>query len=484
MDIEPRLAELERAARSLEIDTGTRAAQLAKVSAYAERFLDRVETDPVYMFDRDDDEAFSALTPREEPGNLDDALELIRRHVDGSGVHIGSPRFFAFIPSGGLYTSALGDFLAAATNRYAGTRFSGPGATRLDRLVVRWFADQFGYPAEAEGDLTSGGSVAGLSAIVAAREAQGLKSADFARAVVYTSAMTHHSLAKALRIAGLGECTVRDVPLDAGFRIHPIALERLIKQDRAAGSKPWLIVATAGTTDLGAVDPLGAIADLAASHELWCHVDAAYGGAFVLSPSGRERLAGIERSDSLVVDPHKGLFLPFGSGLVLVRDGRKLIDAFYARAPYLQDFTAVFPQNDLSAADLSPELSRPFRGLRVWLPLRLFGVAPFRAALEEKLLLARYFHQRMEVLPGFEVGPAPDLSIAAFRYVPARGDANEFNRRLCDDLRADGRIFLSSTTVRGNYLLRFAVLNYNTHRDDVEFAMDVIFHTVERLRAQ
>lgn len=477
------LESLERAARRLAIDAGERARQLEAVVRYGERHLRALDDAAVYMADRPPGADFARLGFDEQPCAIDEALSLLHEHVDSTGLNIGSPRFFGFIPSGGLYTGALGDYLAAVTNRYAGAMFAAPGVTRLERMLVRWYADQVGYPPGASGDLTSGGSIAALSAVVAAREAARLRSADFARAVVYVTALTHHSVLKAVRIAGLVEAVVRTVPTDAAQRMDAGALDRCIAEDRAHGLLPWLVVATAGTTDLGSVDPLAAIADIAERHAVWLHVDAAYGGAFVLCASGRTRLAGIERSSSLVMDPHKGLFLPFGSGVLLVRDGHRLQAAFRERGAYMQDFAAVHSGEDESAADYSPELTRPFRGLRLWLPLKIFGLAPFRAALEEKLVLARYFYDRISGQPGIEVGPAPDLSIVVFRCVPEHGDANEFNRRLCDALRADGGVFMSSTTLEGRYVLRFAVLAYNTHRDDVDRALELIRRKIAELRA-
>ena len=247
------------------------------------------------------------------------------------------------------------------------------------------------------------------------------------------------------------------------------------------GLNPWLIAATAGTTDAGAVDPLAEIADVASRHELWLHVDGAYGAAFVLTERGKHILRGIESSDSMVMDPHKGLFLPFGSGVVLVREGRHLLDAHYYDASYLQDKDVLASAEDVSPADLSPELTRPARALRLWFPLKLAGVAPFRAALEEKLLLARYFHEKMLLEDGFEVGPPPDLSIVTFRYLPRSGDPDAFNRRLIDAVQRDGRVFISSTRIDGRFTLRLAVLNLRTHLATIDLAIDILREKARQL---
>ena len=323
----------------------------------------------------------------------------------------------------------------------------------------------------AEGDLTSGGSMAALSAIVVAREYHNIDSYTVPKAVVYMTAHTHHTFSKALRIAGMADCVVRIVPMDDAYRMDTNVLLDAIESDKQSGLKPWLISATAGTTDIGAVDPLNTIAGIAKATDIWFHVDAAYGGAFVLCDEGRDRLCGIERSDSLIFDPHKGFFLPSGSGVVLIRDGNKLSSAFHSRGVYMQDAEA---DHERSPCDFSPELTRPFRGLRLWLPFKLLGVRPFRSALEEKLLLARYFYEQISREDGFVLGPPPDLSVVPFRYVPKTGDPADFNKNLFEAIRDDGRVFLSTTTVNGDYTLRLAVLGYNTHLDAVNLALQII----------
>jgi glutamate/tyrosine decarboxylase-like PLP-dependent enzyme len=272
----------------------------------------------------------------------------------------------------------------------------------------------------------------------------------------------------------MGETPVRRVPVDEGYRLRPDALAGAIAADRAAGLRPWLVVASAGTTDTGAVDPLDAVAAIAEREGCWFHVDAAYGGFFLLTEQGRAALKGIERSHSAVLDPHKGLFLPYGSGMVVVRDAAPLVKGHDYTGSYMQD--ARRDTSELSPADVSPELSRHFRALRMWLPLALLGTAPFRAALEEKLLLARYFHRAI-ARAGFEVGPAPDLSVVTYRWAP-RGvsleRANALNQAIGDGARRDGRVFLSSTMLDGRFTLRMAALAFRTHRRTMDLAVRVL----------
>jgi glutamate/tyrosine decarboxylase-like PLP-dependent enzyme len=469
-----RIKALEEAARPLEPDAVARASLLGPVTEYVENFLESLHDDPAFRATEDQGAGILDAPISEHPRPTDEVLDLLKHHVDRPGVNVGSPGHMAFIPVCGLYASALGDYLASTTNRYAGAFFAAPGAVRIERMLLDWMAGFVGYPPAAMGDLTSGGSMANLIGIVTAREAHRIRSSEVERSVVYLSEQTHHSVEKALRIVGLGESVRRFIPLDGAHRLRADALDDAIRRDRDQGLLPWCVVANAGSPDTGAVDPLGDLADIAGQHGLWLHVDGAYGAMFALCKPGRMALRGIERSDSLVLDPHKGLFMPLGSGAVLVRDGRKLQEAHAYEASYMQDQKVLAPPQEISPADLSPELTRPFRGLRLWLALQLVGVAPFRAALEEKLLLARYFYGRMQEMEGFEVGGPPDLSIVPFRFVPGRGDPNEFNRRLSKAVQEDGRVFLSSTMIHEDFMLRLAVLGFRTHLDTVDAAIRIL----------
>jgi len=397
-------------------------------------------------------------------------------------VKLGSPGHLAFIPISTLHTAALGDYLAAVTNPFSGNYFAAPGAVRLEHLLTRWMARFLGYPEGCAGNLTSGGSLSNLIALVTAREARELRARDYEQAVVYVSPQTHHSVTKALRIAGLKECPQRVVALDERYRMRPDLLDRAINADRAAGLRPWLAVASAGTTDTGAVDPLPDLAEVAQRHGLWLHTDGAYGAVFALCPPGKEVLAGIEQSDSLVLDPHKGLFMPCGTGAVLIRNGTHLLRAYSYEAHYMQDRRVLASADEISPSELSPELTRPFRGLRLWLALKVHGLRAFRAALEEKLLLARYFYEKLKSLDGFVAGPPPDLSIVTFRCVPQRGDANEFNQLLLSAIQRDGRIFISSTSIDGKLMLRVAVLCTSTHLETMDLALRILKEKAAELR--
>jgi aromatic-L-amino-acid decarboxylase len=479
MSLTSRIKSLESVARQLEPARVERDSLVEPVLAYANRFIDSLPTRPMFIDGSTDGAALRDEQFLETPADIDDLLRVIETEVDTDGINPAGGGHLGYIPGGGLFHSALGDLLADVSNRYAGVFFASPGAVRMENRLLRWMGELVGYPADAVGNLTSGGSIGNLIGIVSARDAQRITAKDIARSPLYLTEHVHHSVDKALRIAGLGECPIRHVPMDSRYRMDAAALERLVVTDIAAGLRPWLVVASAGTTDVGAIDPMSTIADIAGRHGLWFHLDAAYGAFFALCDEGRELLRGMDRSDSIVMDPHKGLFLPYGTGAVLVKNRSAMLDAHHYQAHYMQD--TIDAREEDSPADLSPELSKHFRGLRVWLPLKLCGLAPFRAALEEKLLLARYFHEQIQRVPGFEVGPEPALSVAMFRYVPKSGDADAFNERLVQAVRKDGRVFLSSSQVDGRFILRVAVLSFRTHIDTIDLTIDILRRAADDL---
>lgn len=473
------LDKLEEQARKLESSAEDRERLFGKAQKYGRHFLDNLSDLPAYEQSEAMGRGVYDLPFEEQSREIDEVLEILKSEVDTQGLNPASGKHAGYIPGGGLYPSAIADYLAAVTNRYTGVFFSSPGAVRIENMCIRWMSDLLGYPEDAAGNLTSGGSIANLIGLVVARDDSEIKAADFNHAVIYTTQQVHHCVIKAIKFAGLGEATVRTVPMDEHFRMKFDALENQIKKDKKEGLIPLTIFASAGTTDVGAVDPLDEIGDIADRHDLWFHVDAAYGGFFLLTKYGQKVMSGIEKSDSATIDPHKGLFLPYGTGALLVRDGQKLFNSQHMMANYLQD--TLKATEEASPADLSPELSKHFRGLRMWLPLQLFGIKPFRAALKEKLLLTRYFYEEIEKIDGIEVGPQPELSVAFFRYMPQDGDADTFNKKLVDEIHRDGRVFLSSTHIDGTVYLRLAVLNFRTHKEEVDLILSVLREKIKEL---
>jgi aromatic-L-amino-acid/L-tryptophan decarboxylase len=441
-----------------------------------ERFVGDLPDAPAADLDGASDRAREVRGPLPDRGRaFDDVLTQVWRAAE-KGFNTAGPGYLAYIPGGGLYAAALGDFLASGFNRFVGLWNPAPALAQIEWTVLRWLGGLFGYPEGMRGTLTSGGSLSNLSAIVTARAAR--LGVDFLDGTMYVTDQTHASVTKAARVAGLPARAIRIVPTDAELRMDVDALRGAIKQDRDAGRRPFLVVPSAGTTNTGAVDPLAETAAVAAEEGLWTHVDAAYGGFFRLTERGRRAFHGIEQADSITLDPHKAMFLPYGTGALLVREGSLLRDAHAVAGDYLQDLGA--EEEIPNFTEYSPELSRPFRGLSMWLPLQLHGVDAFRSALDEKLDLARFVYEELRALPELEVPWQPELSVVAFRLT---GDDDDRNAALLERINASRRVFLSSTRIRGRYFLRVCIVSHRTHRDRVEEAVEIIRSAARELRA-
>ncbi|MGE5520405.1 MAG: pyridoxal phosphate-dependent decarboxylase family protein [Candidatus Dadabacteria bacterium] len=460
------IKQLEIISRQLDPTEDERLSILNRSIEYSNEYLNMLTQLP--GFSSINFHSLPSMQIQEESKPIESILEVLKTEVDASGINGASGRHLGFIPGGGLWSSSVADMLADTTNKYTGIAFSGPGSVKMENQVIRWMADMVGYPSTAHGNLTSGGSVANLTAIKAARDFHGINSTNVKKAVIYYGAQTHHSVYKALNITGLYEAVLRQIPVTNRFQLNTSELQHQIAKDREEALVPFLVVASAGTTDTGAIDPLDKIADICNENQMWYHVDAAYGGFFMLVDEKRKELRGIERSDSVTLDPHKTLFLPFGSGAVLVRDANYLLASYSSHATYLAD-THGF--DDISPADTGIELTRPNRGLRMWLPLQLHGLAPFKASLQEKLLLTKYFYDEIQKL-GFEVGPFPDLTVTVFRY-PSDED-NSINQAIIKAVHADGRVFLSSTTIKGKLWLRCAIVSHRTHLWEIDLTLQMI----------
>lgn len=403
--------------------------------------------------------------PPDGPGSLTDLLGTIEGAAK-KGFDTASPGFVGYIPGGGLYASALADFVACVTNRYTGVALPAPAYVQMEASVLRWLCELFGLPDTSQGVLTPGGSMSNLGAIVTARTA--MLGEQFTDGTMYVSDEVHHSLTKAARIAGLRKDSVRVVASDDALRMDLDSLRKAIASDRARGLKPFMVVGSAGTINTGAIDPLEEIANLTAEERLWFHIDGAYGGFFQLTERGRERLRGIERADSITLDPHKGLFLPYGTGCLLVRDAETLRRAHELEAHYLPRASDDPGLPDFSS--FSPELTRDFRGLRLWLPLHLHGVNAFVEALDEKLNLAALVYEELSGVPELNVPWRPELSLVAFR--PSNGALSA--EELLDRINASERMWLSSAPIRGETFIRICILSHRSHPERIREGIEII----------
>jgi glutamate/tyrosine decarboxylase-like PLP-dependent enzyme len=405
-------------------------------------------------------------------GGFDALLHRTADEVLEYAGRIDHPRFVAFIPSSPTWGAVLGDMLTAGYNVFQGTWLESAGPSEIELLVIDWFKGWLGYPGEAGGLLLSGGSAANLTALVVARDSR-LGGPDPA-GVLYASDQVHSSVDRAARILGFDPGQLRLVPCDDAFRLDPAALEAAIREDAAVGRRPFCVVANAGATSTGAIDPLPAMADICRRHGLWLHADGAYGGFAALTDRGRHWLAGIERADSITLDPHKWLFQTYEAGCLLVRDARVLARSFHVMPDYLRD-TAVLG-SEVNFADRGLELTRTTRALKIWLSLQLFGAGAFRHAIDGALDLAAGAQRRIEASPRLELLSPAALGIVCFRRRPHAldPDTDALNERILQRLNRNGIAMMSSTRIRGCYALRLCIMNWRTTADDVARILDAV----------
>ena len=416
----------------------------------------------------------SAINP--EAPKSEHSLENYLHELFSEGFNPAHPGFMAYIPGGGLVTSALADWIIKSLNRYGTAYFAAPKLAELELEVIQTFARWVGFPDDSGGVITTGGSVANFTAVVTARRSR--LPENFLKGVIYCSDQVHHSVTKAASLAGFPKRNIRILPSDSDFRLMADTLEPQVEKDQQSGLHPFLVVASAGTTNTGSIDPLEDIGRIAANHGLWYHIDAAYGGAFTLTQRGKTKLSGIELADSITLDPHKSMFLPYGTGSILVKDRLALIEAHEIRGDYMPEFDR--SRAHLDPFSLSLELSREHRGLKMWLPLILHGEQSFCDALDEKLDLIQFVANKLADYRQISLLNSPDLTTIAFRLKNAD---DENNKRLLEEVIAGGKVYLSGTTLDGAFALRLSILSHRTHRrhvDDffieLERSLDVLFY--------
>lgn len=478
IDLKPALLALQAASANLEPSEEQRAAWQAALDCLINRFYAQLPLAAASYPVADVASAAASATllsdfdtRMSQASSVEDILATLTDAITASSVATAGPGYLGFIPGGGLYVGALADHLAAALNVYSAAAFTAPIAVHIHEQVVRWLCDMVGYGPDAWGDITSGGSHATLTALYVARTSMGIRARDYERTCVYLSEHTHHCAKKALRVLFGDDLIIRTVPLRQQV-MDSQALAELIAQDLAHGLQPFMLIATAGSTNLGRIDPLPELAALARQYGLWLHVDGAYGGFFRLCDEVAAQFAAMELADSIILDPHKGMFLPYGCGAVLFRDGKQLRAAMDQSAAYLQDVDEVLQKSPM---DYSLELSRPFRSLRIWLALKVHGVTPIVQALREKLLLARYCQQALQNMPQLHLLGPVDLSILAFRFhdsgagvagvagLADKAHCNARTRQLFQRINARQEVFLSSSMVEGFFVIRIAILSFRTH---------------------
>ena len=421
----------------------------------------------------------------EQPADVNSLLEQLQRDVWSNIGNVIHPRFFAFIPSPSNFVSVMADALAAGFNPFAGNWLEGSGPAQIELVTIDWLRQMCGLPETAGGLFVSGGSMANLTALAAAKQVK--LNNRIENTVVYFSDQTHSSLEKALRILGFAREQIRKLPSDEQFRLLLPELRQAVAADKTAGRQPFCVIANAGTTNTGAIDPLGEIADFCTAENLWLHIDGAYGAAACLTERGKTLMAGIERADSLSLDPHKWLFQPFEIGCVILRDARGLKKTFHTMAEYLED-TKRAEEQEINFYDYGVQLTRGFRALKLWLSLKTFGAAAFRQAIEHSFELAEFAERLVRQSNCWEVISPATMGIVAFRFIPpysaTEEELNELNRRIVEAQIEDGFTFANSTALRGRVVQRLCTINHRTTEDDVRATIEKLEQLGQRVANQ
>jgi aromatic-L-amino-acid/L-tryptophan decarboxylase len=410
--------------------------------------------------------------------DLDTILATLEERVFPYHAREPHPHFMGYIPSSPTFPAVLGDWIASGFNFFAGVWSVASGPNEIELVVLDWFRRWLGMPTGTSGLLTAGGSTATLTAVVAARHAVDPSGDLVSRLTVYTSEQAHSSVQRAAWIAGIPRTTIRAIATDDDFRMRVDALNDAVAEDRAAGLVPFLVAASAGTTNTGAVDPLGAVADLCQREKLWMHVDAAYAGFAALTPAGAAALAGIERADSVTLDPHKWLFVPFECGCLLARDPRALEEAFSVHPEYLTDVRA--REHEVNFADLGEQLTRSSHALKVWMSINYFGVDAISEAIARGIRRAEYAEEIVRARKDFEVLSPAQFGVVCFRACPSDvDDLDGLNERINARVNRTGRFLMSSTKLRGKFSLRLCTQVHRMTEGDIDEVMSAVFEAFD-----
>ena len=428
------------------------------------------------------DEILSEPLP-ENGSSWQDVLEQFERQVLSTIDHLDHPRFFAYIPSSSNFVSAMADTLASGYNIFNALYPLGTGAAQIERLSISWLRKLVGMPEEAGGLFVSGGAVANLAGMAVARQIQ--LNGDMRDAVIYCSDQAHFVISRGLRILGFAPEQLREIHADEDFRLPVADLEQAIAEDRAAGKRPFCISATAGTTNTGAVDPLGDLADLCEREDLWLHVDGAYGTSACLTEHRKMELAGIERAHTLTWDAHKWMFQPVECSTLLVRDRHWLPRTFKETSEILKD--AQVDGEELNYMYLGIQLTRHFRALKLWMSLKVFGADAMRTAIERGFELAEMAESLLRDSGRWEIVTPAQLAILTFRYIPANGDeklSNKLTNAIVEAMIDDGFAFASSTTIGNKTVLRMCTNNPRTTPSDLRQTVNLMGQLAADLERQ
>lgn len=485
-------------ASSLDISDDAMRQLASSVTALVADYFARVSELPVFPDTSADEVAAELSAELPQEGETLERLLADCRAIINASRHNGHPRFFGYVASPSTPVGAFADLITSTLNQNVTSWRSAPAATQVEQTVVRWLASLIGYGEGAHGLLTSGGSMANLNALFIAHRAQAQGDASHkglwnagAPMTIYASDQIHLSIPKAADVLGIGRDQVRILKSDTRYRLDLRNLRERLEADRREGLRPFCVVASAGTVNTGAVDPLAEIARVAEEYDLWFHVDGAYGAPGALDTAKRGLFAGLERADSVSLDPHKWLYAPVDCGCLLFRDPARVRAAFTASEA---DYIKVHEETDAESFafwDYGIELSRRFRALKIWMALRYYGAWRISAAISEDNALAQYLAERISAAEDFELLAPVELSICCFRYVPPdvrrqlqsaneaektqiNVELDQLNARIMHAVQRGGRAYLSNATLRGTYGLRACITNFRTTRADIDATLNIL----------
>ncbi|KAB1187702.1 MULTISPECIES: aminotransferase class V-fold PLP-dependent enzyme [Haloferax] len=430
----------------------------------------------------------------EDPASI---LEEWPTRVLPNATHVGSPRYFGYVMGSGTAMGVVADALAASINMNAGGWKPAPAATEIERQTISWIAEMIGYPTDCGGQFTSGGTMANLTAILTGLRAKagydtkrsGLQSADQSFTLYMSDHEGHSSIYRVAEILGLGSDAVRLVPSHDDFTMDVDALAEQLDEDVSNGDTPLCVVAQVGSVNVGAIDPLDEIATVCAERDIWFHADGACGALGAILPEKRPQYAGLERADSVTLDPHKWLYIPYDCGCVLVRDHSLLADAFEMHASYLEG-TMRTPYEGLDYYEVGPQMSRGFRALKVWMSLKHYGVEGYRTLLSQNVHCTEHLDARVRDADDFVALHEPNLYLYSFQYAPPDLQAlaadspqardavdtylDELNQRIADEIQLTGTAFVMTTSIHGRTVLRFSICSHRTTTDDIDRTFEAL----------
>jgi glutamate/tyrosine decarboxylase-like PLP-dependent enzyme len=447
----------------------------AVVDAVVEHFGTQDKKLPVALASRKDMDAMFLEEAPETPSDAHQVLSFVLEKVMTQSAIVSHPKSFSFVPGPSNYISAMADALATGFNIFSGGWAASPAAAELEIVTIGWLLKIFGFPRKKGGGIfTSGGSMANLTAIVTARRIK--CGDDFSKAVIYLSDQAHSSNIKAIRILGFTKEQIRIIPTDIEFKFSLNKLKNAIAKDRLEGLHPFCLIATAGTTNTGTVDPLSELSKICKKEELWFHIDGAYGGAAILAKNGKQLLKGIEKADSLTVDPHKWFYQPYEMGCLLVRNHTWLKNTFTEKPEYLRDVEG--NESEINFYDHGVQLTRRFRALKFYMSIKTFGLKAFRQAITYNIDLAERTEAYLRKSASWEVISPATLAVINFRYNPIKSRLKEaevdaLNQYISQKVVASRKALLVTTVLNGQVVLRMCLINPRTSFQDVTDTLDL-----------